>query len=108
RPQSGLIDDAVYNSINPDCREKNAYPATNRSPLGERAHDLVKRGLRFEADTRNVGQAHEAVFNRAIVGEAAERGEHVGVGFIAAEAEPDRDVEGELVPAMRHAAPRRP
>src|SRR5438105_3458462 len=78
------------------------------SPIGERPHHLVKGGFRLKADAGEVGQADERILHRAGVGEAAERGEYVGVAFVAAEAEPDRDVEGELVAAMRHAAPRRP
>ena len=92
--------------MNPQC-----IPAfggiAHKSPLllPERAHDAVKGGFRLEADARDVGQADEAVLDRAVVGEAAEGGEHVGVAFVAAKAEPDRDVERELVAAMRYAAP---
>src|SRR2546422_35271 len=74
------------------------------SPLRQRAHYLVERRLGLEADAGEVGQADEASLDRAIVGEAAERREHVGVGFVAAEPEPDRDVERKLVAAMRHAS----
>src|SRR5207245_10069093 len=64
--------------------------------------------LRLKADPRDVWHADVAVLDRHAVGEAAERGKDVGIGFVAAEAEPDRNVEGELVAAMRHAAPPRP
>src|SRR5260370_41605793 len=78
------------------------------SPFGERAHDAVERGFCFEADAGEVGQADERILDRAVVGEAAEWGEDVGVAFVAAEPEPNRAVEGELVAAMRHAPPRPP
>jgi hypothetical protein len=69
-----------------------------------RLHHLPEVGLSLEADAGRIGQGHAAVFDRAIVGEAAERGEDVKLAFVAAEPEPYRD-ECELVPAMRHAVP---
>src|SRR6185437_7706827 len=71
-------------------------------------HDSPQILLRLEADAGDVGHTDIAVLDRHAVGEAAERREDIGVGFIAAKAKPDGDVEGELVAAMRHAAPPRP
>src|ERR1044071_1230865 len=63
------------------------------SGLRERAHDAVEGGFHLEADAGDVGQADEAILDRTIVGEAAERGEYVGVAFVAAEPAPARDIQ---------------
>ena len=68
-------------------------------------HDGPQVGLALEADARRVGQGDATVDHRAIVGEAAERREDLRIGFVAAALQPDRDVERELVTAVRHAAP---
>src|SRR5205807_195864 len=66
----------------------------------QRLHDGVEAGFRLEADAGDVGQAHIALLDRMAVGEAAERLEDLRVGFVAAQAQPDGDVERELVAAV--------
>ena len=62
----------------------------------------------LEADARRTRQADMAVDHRNVVGEAVERPEYVRVGLVAAEVEAGRDMERELVAAVRDAAARRP
>src|SRR5689334_18374765 len=74
--------------------------------LGDFLHHRPEIGLALEADAGGVGQGDAAIDHWAVVGEAAERCEHLRIGFVAAALQADRDVERELVAAVRHAAPR--
>src|SRR5258708_7887878 len=60
-------------------------------------HDVPQVGLALETDARRVGQGDAAVDNRAVVGETAERREHLRVGFVAATLHADGDVERKLM-----------
>jgi hypothetical protein len=71
-----------------------------------RLHHGVEIVLQFEADARRIRHFHAAVLDRHVVGKAPERREHLRVGFVAAHAETHRDIERELMPAMRNAAAR--
>src|SRR6478752_3553729 len=66
--------------------------------------DLVELGLALEPDARDLGQADPAVHHDGVVGEAAGGLELARVGLVAAELERGRDVQGELVSAVRDAA----
>src|SRR6476661_5898237 len=66
--------------------------------------DLVELGLALEPDARDLGQADPAVHHDGVVGEAAGGLELARVGLVAAELERGRDVQGELVAAVRDAA----
>ena len=68
------------------------------------AQHLVEGGLRLEADAGRLGQSDAAVEDHRVVGEATGGLELAGVGLVAAELEGCRDVQRELVSAMRNAA----
>src|SRR5690348_11846656 len=73
-----------------------------RMPSGRHfLHDLVERGLPLEADPGAVGQRDGAPFHLGVVREPAEGTKHPRIGLRPAEAEPGRDRQRHLVPAMR-------
>ena len=65
-------------------------------------------GRELHADAGLLGQPHIAIDDRDVVGEAAVGLEHAGIAFRAAELQAGRDVERQLVAAVRDQAAARP
>src|SRR3954452_15953291 len=84
-------------------------PRAARRAAPERLREhLVERGLALDADAGRLARGDLPVLDRGVVGDPAERAKPVGVGLVAAEPEPARDRERELVPAVRNAPAERP
>jgi hypothetical protein len=64
------------------------------------AHDAIERRLALEADTGPAAQRQVAAVELGVIGKAAERTEHAGIGFGPAQPEAARDGERHLVAAM--------
>ena len=92
-----------------DDRRGHRLTAWSPAALGvQAAQDLVEDGLALEADARALARRDPAALDDRVVREATGGLELTRVGLVAAELEGGRDVQGELVPAVRDAAPRGP
>jgi hypothetical protein len=65
-----------------------------------------KRRFRLKPNPRNIGHLDPPIYHWRAIGETTEGRENLWVAFIAAKPEADRDIQRELMPAMRHATPR--
>src|ERR1700756_2722263 len=72
------------------------------------AHRPEQARVGFEPDARRVWETDPSVHDRDVVGEPPEWFKHSGIGFIPTQLQPRRDVQRELMPAVRDRAATRP